>query len=190
MAVQLQRRLFTVDEYYTMLHAGILTEDDRVELLEGEIVTMPPIGSHHANCVDQLNWLLTSRLGQRARVRVQNPIRIGELSAPQPDLAVVVPRPGNYILSHPGPAEVLLLIEVADTTADTDREVKLLLYARAGVPETWLANLAAQRVEVYRDPSPDGYRSVRHATPGDTLASLAFPDVTLRVNEILGEEQA
>ena len=189
MAIQLQRRLFTVDEYYTMLHAGILTEDDRVELLEGKIVTRPPIGSHHANCVDQLNWLLTSRLGQRARVRVQNPIQIGELSAPQPDLAVVVPRPGSYILSHPGPAEVLLLVEVADTTIAIDRDVKLPLYARAGIREVWLVDLEAQRVEVYRDPSPNGYRSVREAARGDSLSPAAFPDVALHVSEILGEEQ-
>jgi Uma2 family endonuclease len=190
MAVQLQRRLFTVDEYYTMLRAGILTEDDRVELLEGEIVKMAAIGSRHAGCVNDLNHALTVQLGPRAIIAVQNPIRLSERSEPQPDLAVLMPRSDSYRRSHPGPSDVLILIEVSDTTVEVDKDVKLPLYSLAGIREVWLVDLEVQRVEVYRDPSPNGYRSVRQATRGDSLSPLAFPDVLLSVNDILGDEEA
>lgn len=140
--------------------------------------------------MNDLNHALTVQLGPRAIIAVQNPIRLSERSEPQPDLAVLLPRSDSYRRSHPGPADVLFLIEVSDTTVEVDKDVKLPLYARPGIRDVWLADLVAQRVEVHRDPSPNDYRSIRYAVRGDTISPLAFPDVTLRVGDILGEEEA
>jgi Uma2 family endonuclease len=139
MTVQIQRRLFSVHEYHQMLQAGVLGEDDRLELIEGEIVQLSPINSRHAACVNRLNALFTSRLTGRAVVSVQNPIRLDTHSEPQPDLALLKPRPDFYAASHPNPEDVLLVVEVADTSADYDRGVKLALYARVGIAEVWKA---------------------------------------------------
>ncbi|WP_447974948.1 Uma2 family endonuclease [Nitrospira sp. Kam-Ns4a] len=186
MAVQLSRRLFTVEEYYRMAQAGILSEDDRVELLDGEIVEMSPIGSRHASCVDRLMRWFDRRVGDRAIVRVQNPIRLGEHSELQPDLALLKPRPDFYAEAHPCPADVLLLIEVAETSADIDREVKLPLYARSGVVEVWLVDLSTEQVEIYRTPAPHGYQECRTLRRGDQLAPQALPDLACSVDAVLG----
>ncbi|MEE9285700.1 MAG: Uma2 family endonuclease [Dehalococcoidia bacterium] len=185
MAVQIQRRSFTVEEYYKMAQAGILSEDDRVELLDGEIVEMTPIGSKHAACVKRMIRLFSELVGGRAIVSAQDPIRIGERSEPQPDLALLVPRSDFYAAAHPGPEDVLLVIEVAETSADFDRQVKAPLYARAGVREVWLVDLPSRRVEVYRSPSGDTYRDVQTLGPGKRLAPQAFPDAEASVDEIL-----
>jgi Uma2 family endonuclease len=185
MSVQLARRRFTVDEYHRMAGAGILTEDDRVELIDGEIVEMTAIGSRHAACVDRLTRLFSRLVGERVIVRVQNPIRLGEYSEPQPDLALVRLRPDFYASGHPGPSDVLLVVEVVETSVESDREVKLPLYARAGVPEVWLVDLERGFIEVEQDPSPEGYRSVQQRTHGQHLAALAFPDAGLSLDEML-----
>ncbi len=190
MTVQVSRRRFTVDEYHRMLEAGILTEDDRVELIEGEIVEMTPIGPRHAACVDRLNALLTARAGGRAVVRVQNPIRLGEHSEPQPDLALVRFRPDYYAGGHPEPGDILLIIEVVETSADYDRQVKLPLYARGRIREVWLVDLAGEAIEVYREPAPAGYREVRRAGRGEVLAPEAFPELTMTADDILGQPAA
>ncbi len=134
MTPRLLRRPFTVAEYHRMAEAGVLGEDDRVELLEGEIVQMTPIGSRHAACVARLTHLFVDRLQGRAQVNVQNPVHLSERSEPQPDLALLRPRPDFYARAHPGPADVLLLVEVAETSSDVDWTVKIPLYAGAGVP--------------------------------------------------------
>ncbi len=134
MTARLLKRLFTIEEYHKMAQAGILTEDDRAELIEGEIVEMAPIGSRHAACVARLTALL-SRVQDRAILWVQNPIRLGEHSEPQPDVALLSLRPDFYAQAHPGPQDVLLLVEVAETSPGDDREVKLFLYARAAISE-------------------------------------------------------
>jgi hypothetical protein len=179
------RRPFTVHDYHRMLEVGILREDDRLELLEGEVVEMSPINPRHAASVKRLIRLFTSRLGDRALVDVQNPVQLDEHSEPQPDLALLEPRPDYYAQSHPTPAEVRLLVEVVDTTLDYDREVKAPVYARAAIPELWLVNLVDGWLEVYREPSPVGYRSIRRVLPGEHVAPLAFPDVTLAADELL-----
>jgi Uma2 family endonuclease len=186
MAVALKRRLFTVDEYYRMAEAGILTADDRVELIEGEIVEMSPIGSPHAGQVNHLNSILTTRLGGRAIVSVQNPVRLSQRSEPQPDLAILRPRDDSYRRSHPGPADILLIIEVMDTTVEMDRRVKAPLYARAGVRETWLLDVNAERIEAYRAPTPEGYRDVRVLRRGESVTPEAFPDLTFSVDALIG----
>jgi Uma2 family endonuclease len=184
MPTQLLKRLFTVAEYHRMAEAGILGEDDRVELLEGEIVAMTPIGSRHAACVARLTALL-SRVQERGIVWVQNPIRLGEHSEPQPDLAVLKPRADFYAQAHPEPEDVLLVVEVAETSADYDREVKLPLHARAGIPEVWLVDLTEERIEAYLQPAPNGYREVRHVGRDGRAAPQAFPDLELAVADLL-----
>jgi Uma2 family endonuclease len=179
------RRRFSVEDYHRMLGAGILSEDDRVELIDGEIVEIAPIGPRHASQVDFLARLLWQRVGSGAIVRVQNPIRLGEHSEPQPDLCLLGPRRDYYRRSHPTAADVLLLIEVAEATAEYDRQVKVPLYGRHGVAEVWLVDLEAERVEVYRRPGAEGYEEVRSLGRGETVSPLSFPDLTLRVDELL-----
>ena len=187
MAVQSLRRRFTVDEYYQMARAGILQEDDRVELIEGEIVEMAAIGSRHAAAVNRVVDLLVSlQVRRHSLLSVQNPVRINERSEPQPDIVLLRRRPDYYAFNHPGPEDVLLIIEVADTSAEYDREVKAPLYARAGIREFWLVDLEGQRVEVYRDPNPEGYREVRMAGRGERLSPEALAGLGLEVGEILG----
>ena len=185
MAVQLQKRLFTVTEYHLMAEAGMLGEDDRVELIEGEIVAMNPIGSRHAAAVNRLNRLLSQAVGERAIVSVQNPVQLGERSEPQPDLVLLKPRPDFYAGAHPGPDDLLLLVEVADASADYDRQVKLPLYARAGVPEGWLVDLDGRAVEVYRRPSAHGYDTTERVARGQSLPVPGLPDARLAVDLIL-----
>jgi Uma2 family endonuclease len=180
------RRLFTVAEFHRMAEVGIFSEDDRVELLDGEIVEMTPIGSRHAAIVNRLNRLLSRRLGERAVVSIQNPIRVGEHSEPQPDVVLLKPRADFYAAAHPGPEDVLLLVEVAESSAEVDRAVKLPLYAAAGVAEVWLVDLAGERVEVYREPAAGGYQQTLTLARGDVVSPQAFPDLRLGVAEILG----
>jgi Uma2 family endonuclease len=186
MVVQLLRHSFTVDEYHRMAAAGILGEDDRVELVDGEILEMTPIGSRHAACVDRLTYLLVRGLGPRAIVRVQSPVRLSERSEPQPDLTLLRARPDFYTAGHPGPSDILLLVEVAETSVEVDREVKVPLYARAGVPEVWVVSLVEECVDVYRGPGLRGYERIEQVRRGQRVASQAVPDLDLAVEDLLG----
>jgi Uma2 family endonuclease len=190
MAVQIERRAerkkFSIEEYYRLAEAGILREDERVELLEGEIYEMPPIGWVHVNRVNRLTAVFSRNLGPSAIVSVQNPVQIGEFSAPQPD--VVLLRPADDFITGrlPGPADVLLLVEVSDTSLDYDLEKKLPLYARAGIPEVWIVDVQAQTIRVYSNPDGDTYPGYREAKRGETLTPELLPEVSIRVEEILG----
>jgi hypothetical protein len=187
MAVQLVRRSFTVEEYHRMAQAGILSEDDRVELIDGEILKMAPIGSRHAGAVKRLlDKFIHLQAAGKVLLSVQDPVRLGEHSEPQPDLMLLRPRPDFYASSHPGPQDVLLLVEVAETSATYDREGKLPLYARAGIPEVWLIDLSEEQIEIYRHPFPQGYQEVQHVRRGERVAPSALPDVFLPVEAILG----
>ncbi len=185
MTVQLQRRTFTVDDYHHMLEAGILTEDDRVELICGEIIAMAPIGSMHWGTVNRLDKRLQALLGDRALVSSQSSIRLSRESEPQPDVAIFRPREDDYTGSLPTTQDAYLVIEVADSTVAYDRGIKVPLYGKAGILETWLVDLPQRRIEVYRSPSKDGYQSMHYASPGETLSPTAFPDVALQVAELL-----
>lgn len=176
------KRLFTVSEYHSMAEAGILPEDDRVELIEGEIFRMAPIGSRHAGCVNRLNHFLR---GSGGILSPQNPVLFGSLSEPQPDIALLRSRDDFYASSLPTPEDVLLLVEVADSSIGFDRRVKVPLYARNGVPEVWIVDLTKGRMEVHREPSATGYRDVRLLQRSDRLSPLAFPDLELNVSDIL-----
>ena len=186
MVMPLSTRRFTVDEYHRMGRAGVFHEDDRVELLEGQIVEMSPIGPAHAGCVAALTGLLGRRGGERVVVWVQNPVDLGERSEPQPDVALLAPRADAYRTAHPRVRDMLLVIEVADTSLEHDRDVKVPLYAAAGVPEVWLVNLTDDVVTLYRDPVGGRYATVRTARRGETVTSLLVPAATLRVEDILG----
>ncbi len=186
MVVRPARRLFTIEEYEQMVDAGVLGEDDRLELIEGEILEMAPIGPPHSGTVNRLTQLLTSRLGDRAVIAVQNPVRLWPRSEPQPDLAVLQPREDFYGRAHPEPSDVLVLVEVADSSIRFDRDEKIPLYARHGITEVWLVDLNAGVIEVARDLGPGGYavRLVLHR--GETLTLNAFPEITFEVSDILG----
>ena len=181
--VEIPRRRFTVEEYHRMGDAGIFHPDERVELIEGEIVQMAPIGPRHAGCVINVNRLFITRLGERALISPQNPVVIQPRSEPQPDLLVLRPRTVSYSREHPTPEDVLLAVEVADTTVRFDRLVKARLYARAGIQEFWLLLTGDAVVEVYRDPGPDGYASVTAHASGQAVSPLAFPTVDFAVGD-------
>jgi Uma2 family endonuclease len=186
MAGQVAPRLFTTDEYHRMAGAGILTRDDRVELIEGEIVRMSPIGGPHQACVDRLNSLLVSRFGKRAIVRIQGPVILGRHSEPQPDISVLRPRADFYAGGHPRPPDVLFLVEVIDTSGSYDRGRKLPLYSRSRIPEVWLVDLERQVIDIYRQPALRAYRLEQRVTRGQRLRSAAFPRLTFAANDILG----
>jgi Uma2 family endonuclease len=177
------RRLLTVDEYHQMGEAGILTEDDRVELIEGELVAMAPIGSEHIAASNSLNRLLVLAVGDRGIVSVGNPVRLNRHSEPQPDFSVLKPR-DDYRKMLPRPEDTLLAVEVANTSLDYDRKVKLALYARSGIPEVWIVNLAANEVEVYRSPVADNYTVVARAGLAATLTIAALLGVSIPVARI------
>ena len=181
---EVTRRLFTVHDYHRMAEAGILHEDDRVELIEGDISEMAAIGSRHFACVNTLTRLLVKSLGDEAIVSVQNPVRLNESSEPEPDLAVI--RARDYRDSLPGPEDVLFLIEVSDTTLSYDRNVKLPLYARSGIPEVWIFDLTDEIVERYTGPSGEIYRHLERSRRSETLASTALPDLVFDMNTMLG----
>ena len=186
MPVELLRRKFTVKQYHQMAEAGILTEDDRVELIRGEIVEMTPIGRRHAACVDRLNEMFILRLAQATIVRVQNPVELDDNSEPQPDLVLLRRRADFYEAGHPQAEDILLLVEVADTTVETDRDVKILLYANSGIAEVWLVDINAQCLEVYRQPSENGYQIIQKYYRGQTVTIQAFSEVSFTVDEVLG----
>ena len=186
MSVQFQRRVFSVDEYHRISEAGILSEDDRVELIGGEIVKMSPIGSRHVGCVNRLNALLNSRVGQAVIVSVQNPIRVDDYSEPEPDLALLKPRADYYSQALACAEEVLLIIEIADTSVDYDRTVKLPLYARSGIPEVLLVNLPQDSAEAHSKPVDGTYQTVRIIKRGQSYSSETLPELVLSAEEILG----
>jgi Uma2 family endonuclease len=176
------RRRFTVDEYHRMAEAGILGEDERVELLDGDILEMSPVGDPHVEGVNRCGRASAAAWAAgRLTVSTQNPVRLDRHNEPQPDLAIA--RPG--VEAAPRPAEILLAIEVADTSLADDRARKVPLYARAGVPETWLLNVVDGALEVYREPGPDGYARTYTLRPERQVAPEAFPDIVLRVADLL-----
>jgi Uma2 family endonuclease len=181
---QLTRWRFTVHDYHRMGEAGILHEDDRVELIEGELVEMTAIGTRHFSCVNRLTRMLVMNVGDEAIVSVQNPVRLNEYNEPQPDVTVI--RPRDYRESLPMPEDVLLLIEVSDTTLAYDRGVKLPLYARAGIREVWIVDLAGEAIERYTDPLEESYRGADRLRRGQRLESIPLPGPTPSVDEIFG----
>lgn len=187
MAVQnAQPYRFTADDYVRMAETGIIRPDARVELIDGEIVQMTPIGPRHNASVDRLNHLLVGRVGNAAIVRVQGSVRLEEKVVPQPDFTLLRPRDDYYERALPGPADVLLVVEVADSSLAYDRSEKARVYARAEIPEYWLLDLPQSQVLVHTDPTPSGYRHVEIRRAGDTWSPQRLADLTISGRDIFG----
>ena len=185
----IRRHKLSIDDFHRMGEAGILSEDSRVELIAGELIDMAPIGSVHASTVDLLTELFVRQLSGEFLVRAQNPILLPPDSEPQPDLTLVRARADRYRDGLPGAADVLLLVEVADTSLATDRRLKIPLYARHGIAEVWLVDLHGSAVEVHRSPSAGRYSEVLHPGRHDAIAPAALPDVVIPLGRLWGEAQ-
>jgi len=186
MAVQLQRKLFTIEEFERMIATGVLAEDDRLELIRGEIVEMTPIGLDHMVCVSRLNLLFHELLGRKALAWVQNAIQLARDSRPEPDVALLRWRDDLYTAKYPTATDALLLIEVAASSLESDRQVKVPLYAEAGIPQVWIVNLPEQVVEVYSHLESGAYSHVHRASSGESLPLPDGLEGVVRVEDILG----
>jgi len=186
MEIEVNRRPFTVDEFDRMVEVGILGKEDHVELIEGEILEMSPIGFRHAACVDRATALLVPALVGKAIVRVQGPIRLGDYSKPQPDLILLEPRKDYYAVQGAITRNALLVVEVSDTSIRYDRGPKLLVYASHGVSEVWIEDLATDTLLIFREPSGTVYKTQLTLQRADSIAPLAFPDCRLSVSDLLG----
>ena len=190
MAAEIIRRRFTADEYQRMGTAGILSEDDRIELIEGEIVAMSPIGPRHMAAVDRANRTLVMQAGDGAIVRVQGSVRLNLFTEPEPDLVLLRPRKDFYAWAHPGPDDILLIIEIADSSLKYDRDVKGPLYARLRVHEYWLADLNEERLSCYSAPQGIVYQQVEHYGRGRTVAPQLLPECSIAVDDLLASAPA
>jgi Uma2 family endonuclease len=179
-----QRHRLTVADYYRMGETGILAPDARVELIEGEIIDMSPIGSPYAGTVDYMADVLRSACGRQAIVRTQNPVFLDLHSEPQPDIALLRPRLDFYRSSHPTPADVFLIVEVSDSSLAYDTQIKLPLYARHGIPEVWLVDLPNRRFIVHRTPTPAGFQDVQTLTDLSAVTPLLLPGVRINVSDV------
>lgn len=182
--MQLTHRKFNVNEYHKMAETGILTPEDRVELIKGEIIAMSPIGRKHAASVNRLTNLFPSLLGDKVIVSVQNSIRLDNYSEPQPDIVLLKPRSDFYESKIPEPEDIYLLIEVADSTIKYDQDVKLPLYAESNISEVWIVNLNNTTLEVYRQPQNKTYLEQQKNI--QSISPLAFPEIMLTINDIFG----
>ena len=189
MAIIPKHGLLTVDDYYRLVDQGVLSEYDRVELIEGRIVEMPPIGDDHIAATTDLTGSFVRRFDRLADVSVQSPINLARRSEPEPDFAIVRPIPGGRRKAKarkPTPSEVFLVVEVANSSLTFDLGEKAEMYALHGIVELWVVDIPHDQLWVHREPTPSGYASVRTLARGETVSPLAFPDVTFTVDEILG----
>jgi Uma2 family endonuclease len=183
---QVKNFRFNISQYHQMSEAGILSENDQVELINGEIIEMSPIGRRHTACVNRLNSVFSQLLGKKVIVAVQNPIILNNLSEPEPDIALLQPRADFYESGHPQPQDIFLLIEVADSSLEYDRDVKIPLYASSGITEVWLVDIYEQVIIVYRYPSENGYSDIQKLSRGEKMSIQAFSEINLVVDDILG----
>ena len=186
MPTETTRKLFTVQNYYRMAEVGILTEQDRVELIEGEVVELSPKGKRHAMTVNRAGMLFARGIGDEAVVSIQNPAHLDDYNEPQPDVVLIRPREGFYGTGHPEPGDVLLLIEVAETSLRFDRKVKVPIYARSGIREVWIVDLNTDVIHIFRNLSEGGYSEITTKSRGESISLEAFPDFSIRVDELLG----
>jgi Uma2 family endonuclease len=175
---------FTTEQYHLIYESGAFSEGDRLELINGELSKMSPIGLKHALCVARLTKRFELKLGDRTMIWAQNPILLDGNSQPQPDLAILKLRDDFYEEGLPTPSDILLIIEVSDSTTSYDRDIKMPLYAAAGIPEMWLFDINKKAIEGYSLPSSSGYKQMRRYEENDTLAMLAFPDVIFNWEEL------
>ena len=185
MASVYERHRITLDEYHRMVEAGVFAPDARLELIEGELIAMPPIDPPHASTVDRIVYQFFKRLAGRAWVRCQHPVTLPSDSEPEPDIVLARLESREYSDHHPAPEEILLAVEVAESTLKLHRKVKIPLYARSGIREVWLVDLVDNELMAYREPNGAWYRSVQTHRRGDSISPLAFPDVTFAVADLL-----
>ena len=186
MRAEVTRKLFTTDEYYRMAEVGILTPDDRVELIEGEIIRMSPIGTRHAACVNRGAELFMLKFHGKATVTVQNPAHLNQYNEPQPDILLLKHREDYYASKHPSPEDTLLLLEVSDTTLGFDLNVKIPIYGATGIPEVWIADLRKNIIRVFSNPEAGQYQTELTFSGDDTLSVLAFPNVVFKATDFIG----
>jgi len=186
METEVTKKLFTVDEYYRMGEAGIFGEEARLELIEGEIIEMSPVGNRHVECVNRATALFAARLANKAMLSVQNPILLSRDTEPQPDIVLAIPRDDYYSGQRISPADTFLVLEVSDTTLRYDRNRKMPLYAKWGVPEVWIENLQNDVILAYRDLVQGTYATALTLHRGDSISLAAFPDVVFTIDELLG----
>jgi Uma2 family endonuclease len=186
METETTKKLFTVDEYYRMADAGILAPHDRVELIDGEIVEMSPIGHRHITCVMKATRLFTKTFGDSVVASIQNPIQLNNYTEPEPDVVLLKPRADCYEAKKLAPEDVLLIVEIAETSLRFDRKVKLPRYAAAGIPEFWIENLEDNVLLVYRNPVGNAYTTALTLHRGETISLAAFPDIVFKVEDFLG----
>jgi Uma2 family endonuclease len=179
-----QKHPISAEEYLRMGEAGVFAPEARLELIEGEIIEMAPIHPPHAGLVNKLTRLFVQRAGDRAVVAVQNPAVISSRSVPQPDLALLAPRTDDYAGAHPEPADVHLMVEVADSTLRFDLRIKAPLYARCGIRELWVVDVNERAIHVFLEPGEGGYRSASIATAGQRVECRALPWVAIEVDEL------
>lgn len=179
-----QKYLFDVATYHQMGETQIFPNNMRIELIEGEIVTMPPIGSVHAAVVTTLDDIFHANVGELAMIRIQNPIQLGDLSEPQPDIALVRRDEHHYAEAHPTAEDVLLLVEVADSSIQYDRETKIPLYARYAIPEVWIIDLNNEYIEIFRNPSPQGYKNINRIEPGEWVTPQCLPELHINIGDL------
>ena len=180
-----ETRKFTVEEYFRMVEADILKPKERVELIEGDILVMPPMGSSHIGGVTRYARVFISRAGDRFTVLIQSTVRLGEHLAPEPDVAIVKFREDDYSFAHATLEDILLVVEVADSTLNYDRDVKAHIYGRAGIPETWVLNLPGDCLERFTEPGPEGYTQHTVLRRGERVIPVSLPDLELAVEELL-----
>jgi len=186
MSAQIPSRKFRISDYHRMAETGILSENERIELIAGDIVTMIPVGSQHTSCVKSLKQILTTMLADTVIVWVQNPICLGEYSEPEPDVALLKPRPDLYTEHHPTSTDVFLIVEVTEQALDYERDIKLPVYAQAGIGEVWLVNVKDLQVEVYTRPAGQEYDMYRKFYQEHTITSVIFPNLRIPVETIFG----
>jgi Uma2 family endonuclease len=186
MSAQLARKLITTAEYHQMIEAGVFDENNRIELIEGEFYEMFAIGPRHSATVIRLIELLIAQLKGIAMVSVQNPVELSQYSEPEPDITLLKRRADYYAESHPSPSDVLAVVEVADTSLQKDRSLKLPAYARAEIPEVWLIDLQNDRIEIHSQPGSGIYQEVRIVLRGQPVVSKAIPQLQLTADDILG----
>jgi Uma2 family endonuclease len=186
METEVAKKLFTVDEYYRMGQAGIFHPEARLELIEGEIIEMSPVGDRHIGCVNRATALFSTRLAGKVVVSVQNAVRLSRYTEPQPDIVLARPRKDYYSTRRILPRDTFLVIEISDSTIRYDRNRKMPLYAKSRVPELWIENLQENVILVYRNPAPETFATSLVFTRGQSISMAAFPEIVFKVDELLG----
>jgi Uma2 family endonuclease len=186
MGIAVSKRRFTADDYERMAETGILSDDDRVELIDGEVVVMTPIGALHAANVDRANHVFRMKVGATAIIRVQSPVRLNLYTEPQPDLVLLRPRDDFYAKAHPGPSDILLIVEVADSSLDYDRDVKTFIYAQSAIVEYWLVDLNSRGLVRHTSPDNGSYKRVDQFTAGQAVAPQLLPGCHVQIADLIG----